>query len=161
MTPSTRSASPHHDERGASLLSLLFVLIILGVMAAATVGALDGTGSTTLPTTPGVTTTSTGETPNAAVSAALRATCVADYQTLAIALQVYSALHGANPTRGTSWAIGMESGSTLLESWPSDPGHFTITWNGTTLGVVPQRGVSASGSPGSQRSTSGCYASLS
>ena len=160
MTPSTRSASPRHDER-ASLLSLPFVLIVLGVMAAATVGALAGTGSSTLGTTPGVTTTMIGETGNAAAPASLRATCVADYQTLAIALQMYSALHGANPTRGTSWAIGKESGSTLLESWPSDLGHFTTTWNGTTLGVVPQHGVTASGSPGSQRSTSGFHASLS
>ena len=142
------------------MVGLLFMLIILGVMAAVAVSAVGGTGGNTLPTTPHETTTSAGESNNVAIQAALGATCVADFAALSTALQVYTALHSVNPPAGTTWVRGIESGSTLMESWPSDPGHFTFTWNGSALGVVPRHGATSTGSAGSQNSSSGCYAPL-
>lgn len=157
MSPGLATSS---RERGASLLGLLLVLIILGVMAAAAVSAVGGTGGNTLPTTPHETTTSAGEPNNAAIQAALSATCVADFESLSTALQVYATLHSTNPPVGISWVAGVQSGSTLLQSWPSDPGHFSFTWNGTALGVVPFHGAPSTGSAGNVSSSSGCYASL-
>jgi type II secretory pathway pseudopilin PulG len=159
MAPAeTRS---RHGERGASLIGLLFTLIILGVMAAVAVSAVSGNSSTALPTLPSVTTTSVGEPSNQIIAAALSAACVADYETLSTALQVYEALHNTKPASGTTWVQGVESGSTLMEAWPSEPGHFTLTWNGSVLGVVPHRGAVSLDSPGSRGRSSGCYASLS
>src|ERR1035437_7085487 len=110
--------TPSRGDLGASLVGLLFVLIILGVMAAAAVSAVGGTGGNTLPTTPHETTTSVGESNNAAIQAALSATCVADFESLSTALQVYATLHSTNPPVGISWVAGVQSGSTLLQSWP-------------------------------------------
>jgi hypothetical protein len=149
------------DDRGSSLLGLLFVLLALGIMAAVAVSAVSGPGSTTPSLTSPVTSTSAGEPVNVAIQAALTAACVADYQTLSTALQVYSTLHNANPPAGTSWALGVESGSSLIGSWPSDPGHFVLTWNGSELGVTPIRGIASLGSDGGEHPATGCYASMS
>ena len=153
-----RPRSPHRD-RGASLVGLLLVLIILGIMAAVAVSAVGGTRGSSLPTTP-LTTTSAGESNNAAIEAALRVTCIADYETLSTALQVYATLHGTNPPAGTAWISGVQSGATLIESWPSDPGHFRFTWNGAELGVVPRSGTSSPRSMGAPGSHNGCFAKL-
>jgi len=150
-----------HADRGASLLGLLIVLMVLGVMAAVAVSAVSTTAPQATTPNSSVTTTSTGESNIAAIQAALTATCIADYQTLSTAVQVYTTLHSANPPAGTSWATGIESGSSLIQSWPSDPGHFTFTWNGSALGVVPVRGTASRGSDGSAGAASGCYASMS
>lgn len=160
MVPTGPMTSSRRDEHGASLLSLLLVLIILGVAAALTVGALGGTPGTTLPTSPGVTTTAKGETPGDVSAAALHAECIADFESLNIALQVYESLHGANPVAGTSWVSTVPSGNSIMESWPSDPGHFTFAWNGSDLSVTPHRGLTSRGSLGAQQPSSGCYASL-
>lgn len=156
----SRERSATGAQRGSSLLGLLLVLLVLGVMAAVAVSSLGGGGVATLPTTPLVTSTSTGEPVNVALQASLTASCVADFQTLTTALQVYSALHNADPPAGISWASGIESGSTLVASWPSDPGHFTLTWNGKELGVAPVHGTASVGSPGAARDANGCYATL-
>ena len=156
-------------ERGASLVGVLVVLIILGAMGAmgaVAVSAIGGNAGTTLATTPHEfatrgSTPSAGKSTNVVTEAALSATCVADFTSLTTALQVYATLHGANPPAGTSWVLGIQSGSASLTSWPSDPGHFTFKWNGTTLTVVPRRGASSGGSVGSAASSSGCYAPLS
>ena len=79
----------------ASLLGLLLMLIILGVMGAIAVSALDGQSSSVLG--PATTLPGGGAASNAPSAAALQAACVADYQTLDVALQVYATLHGSNP----------------------------------------------------------------
>jgi len=147
------------SERGSSLLGILIVVLVLGVMAAYAVTAVGGTNTPTVAPT-SVTSTTAGEPANVAIQSALTAACVADYQTLSTALQVYATLHNANPPAGTSWATGVQSGSSLIQSWPSDPGHFTLTWNGTTLGVVPRGGAASSGSAGSTHPPTGCYAPM-
>lgn len=159
MNLSPRCAPPRR-ERGASLLGVLLALIILGVMAAVAVSAVGGTGGNAPATTPLETATSTGEPNNVASAAALATTCVADFASLSTALQIYATLHGSNPPAGTSWVTGIQSRPTLLQSWPSDPGHFIFTWNGTVLGVVPRHGVSSTATAGSASSSNGCYASL-
>ncbi|NNN08639.1 MAG: hypothetical protein HKL85_05535 [Acidimicrobiaceae bacterium] len=151
---------PSRRDQGASLLGLLLVLIILGVMAAVAVSAVGGKGGTALPIASHTPPASVGEPSNVAIQAALSVTCVADYQTLSTAVQVYATLHGANPPAGTSWVAGVQSGSSLLQTWPSDPGHFTFTWNGASLVVVPRHGVPSTGSAGSTNASSGCYAAL-
>ena len=148
------------SERGSSLLGILIVVLVLGVMAAYAVSAVGGTNTPTVAPTSSVTSTTAGEPANVAIQSALTAACVADYQTLSTALQVYATLHNANPPAGTSWATGVQSGSSLIQSWPSDPGHFTLTWNGTTLGVVPRGGAASSGSAGSTHPPTGCYAPM-
>jgi hypothetical protein len=129
MNLSPRVTSPRRDH-GASLVGLLLMLIILGVMVAVAVSAIGGTSGITLPTTARDATTSLGEPTDVAIQTALSAACAAEFETLSTALQVYTTLHSANPPAGTTWVTGIESGSTLMESWPSDPGHFIFLWNG-------------------------------
>ncbi len=142
-----------------SLLGLLVMLIVLGVMGAIAVSALNGPGSSVLPSS--TTLANAGPSSNTPTGAALQATCVADFQSLAVALQVYTTLHGAPPPAGTAWATGVQSGTTLIQSWPSDPGHFTFTWNGTALGVRPEHGTACVASAGSADPPTGCDATLS
>ena len=143
----------------ASLLGLLLMLIILGVMGAIAVSALDGQSSSVLG--PATTLPGGGAASNAPSAAALQAACVADYQTLDVALQVYATLHGSNPPAGTAWVAGVPSGTKIVESWPSAPGHFRLTWNGSQLGVVPEHGTSSRGSAGTSQPPTGCDATLS
>jgi len=136
----------------------------MGVMAAVALTSLNGptTANPTgdAPAQNGTTPTSAGPAANAADEEALRAICVADYGTLTTALQFYQTLHGVLPAAGTSWAAGVQSGSSLLQSWPSSPGHFSFTWNGATVGVVPAHGKASEGSEGTGSSATGCYARL-
>jgi hypothetical protein len=143
-----------------SLVGILLMLIILGVLGAVAVSAVDGTGSpSSLPSSTSTVAGSSG-TSGGDIQAALNAACVADYETLSAAVQVYATLHGINPAAGTSWVAGIEAGSSLLQSWPGDPGHFTFTWNGTSISVVPHHGASSAGSAGSSASATGCFAPL-
>jgi len=108
---STRGQS----ERGSSLLGILIVVLVLGVMAAYAVTAVGGTNTPTVAPT-SVTSTTAGEPANVAIQSALTAACVADYQTLSTALQVYATLHNANPPAGgmtnTQHAAMTNDGST-------------------------------------------------
>ncbi len=170
---SRRATTPYHSnmessprlapwirDRGASLVGLLLALIILGIMAAVAVSAVGGTGGNTLPKSAQKTSPSVGQPNIATLQAALSATCVTDFTSISTAVQVYSTLHSSDPPAGTSWVTRVHSGTALLQSWPSDPGHFTFTWNGTTIIVVPRHGASSTGSAGSTESSSGCYAPL-
>ena len=141
-----------------SLVGLLMVLLILGVLGAIAVGSL---GPTSAPTAVSTSSISGGPPSVAPSEAAIRALCLADYQSLSTALQVYDTLHGTPPPAGTSWVAGIESGSSWLAAWPSDPGHFTFVWDGQHLGVVPHHGRPSSSSAGSSSPGSGCWATLS
>ena len=149
----------HGDEGVGSLIGLLVVLLVLGVMGVVVVGGLGGLGVTT-----SVQGTPTSEPVVSGVSgvlvATLRATCVADYTELSTALQVYETLHSSAPSAGTQWVAGVASGQTIMESWPVSPGHFSFSWNGTSLRVRPHEGPVAVNSAGSSNPPSGCDANL-
>ena len=142
-------------ERGASMIGLLLVVLILGIMAAVAVSAVGGGGPVGRPSA--VPTTSSGSTAGE-IDAALRAACEADYETLSVALQVYQTLHSHLPPAGSAWVAGIQSGTQLVQAWPGDPGHFSFSWNGVVLRVIPRHGAVAVGSVGN--SASGCDATL-
>lgn len=141
------------------MLGLLVVVAILGVLAAF---ALSGSPGTTpkavgnaMPT--GSDTTS----PRNVASGAQEATvagCQANYATIARAIGTYRALNGAAPPAGTSWASATVKGGPFLQSWPSDAKSYTITWNGSTLNVLPVHGLASHGSYGTSSPASGCFA---
>jgi hypothetical protein len=154
-------------ERGSSLIGLLIVLIILGLMAAVTLGGLGYTSNPSITgvplTMPGggaiVTATSTTLlTPSNHASAAAVTTCRADYATVSVALQSYERLTGAQPPAGTAWAHTTVEGGPLLRTWPRDKHFYVIVWNGSTLSVVPAKGTTAHDSPGTSSPPTGCFA---
>lgn len=165
----SRARSSDAAERGSSLIGLLIVVLILGLMAAATLGGLGYTPNsaiTGIPSTmPGggaiVTTTSTTivakSRSNHARESAIAA-CRADYAKVNAAVQRYERLDGSLPPAGTAWAYTPTKGSPLLRVWPRDDQHFVIVWNGSTLSVVPALGVVARDSVGTSSPPTGCFA---
>jgi len=156
-------------ERGSSLIGLLIVLVILGLMAAATLGGLGYTSNpaiTGVPLTmPGggaiVATTSTTvltPNPNDHPSTTTIATCRADYATVSSAVQSYERHNGVLPPAGTAWAHLTVKGVPLLRVWQRDKHNYVIEWNGSTLSVVPAKGVTAHGSAGTSSPPTGCFA---
>jgi hypothetical protein len=156
-------------ERGSSLIGLLIVLLILGLMAAATLGGLGYTSNpafTGVPLTmPGggaiVGTTSTtilAPSPSNHSSTTAIANCQTDYARVSAALQRYERLNGAPPPKGTAWAHLVVKGSPLLRAWQRDNHYYSIVWNGSTLSVVPTRGPTAHGSVGASSPPTGCFA---
>lgn len=131
----------------------------MGVMMAVAIGGpFSGTPSTT--TVPGAAVTPTTAAPSlsSTAAAAATATCLTDYQTVNGALDTYTSLYGFHPAAGTAWATSGAAGVTLIQSWPSDPGYFAITWNGNQLVVTPAHGAVSDGSPGTPSPPTGCYA---
>ena len=145
------------NDEGVSMIGLLMVLLILGVLAAIAMSQLSGLPSTTTATTlePGsaVTVPALGATPNAALVAA----CEADYRAIEVAIDSYRAINGSAPPAGTAWSEESSLGIRYLAAWPSDP-HFSISWDGAQLSVVPALGTASRGSMGSSSPPSGCYA---
>ncbi len=165
----SRERSSGAAERGSSLIGLLIVVLILGVMAAVTLGGLGYTPNaamTGIPSTmPGggaiVATTSTTIVTHRLVnhaSATAIAACRADYATVRAAVQNYKKRNGALPPAGTAWAHASAKGGPLLKVWPQDDHDYTIVWNGSTLSVVPVKGTVAHGSVGTSSPPTGCYA---
>ena len=144
-------------EEGVTMIGLLTVLLILGVLAAIAMSRLSGLPSTTTATTiePGSAATSPalGATPNAALVAA----CEADFRAIEVAIDSYRAINGSAPPAGTAWTQESSLGIRYLMAWPSDP-HFSISWDGAQLSVVPALGTASRGSMGSSSPPSGCYA---
>lgn len=158
--------SSHAAERGSSLVGLLFVLIILGLMAAVTLGGLGYTSNpaiTGVPLTmPGggaiVTTTSTVPKPRNLSGADAISTCRADYATVSAAVRNYEKRNGQPPPAGTAWARTATNAGPLLRSLRQGSHYYRIRWNGSTLSVVPATGVTARGSPGTSSPPTGCFA---
>jgi hypothetical protein len=86
---------------------------------------------------------------------ATSAACEANFAIVNSALQEYRSLNGGDPPAGTAWAT---RGGALLETWPSDPSSYAITWNGRALTVAPVHGTPSHGSAGDQALKTGCYA---
>ncbi|HEV7958831.1 MAG TPA: hypothetical protein VGP11_05155 [Acidimicrobiales bacterium] len=151
-------------ERGSSLIAILSVVVTLGILVAIT---LSFTLGTTTPTTlapqhPNTGTTSTTTTaPKDAASGASEATlaaCEANFAIIESAVEDYRALNGVAPPAGTAWATSDANGGPLMQSWPSAPSSYAITWNGRELSVIPVRGVASHGSMGSGTPKTGCFA---
>ncbi len=161
--PRTGSAiGPGAIDRGASLIALLVVLVVLGVTAAIVVTALPSSTSLALPTSSttltthapgGGTTTTTTQT---IISGALLAACVANVQAVKSAVSTYETLNGSKPPRGTSWATSTTHGGPYLQSWPTATARVTVTWNGVSVVVTPAHGRAAVGSAGTTSPPTGC-----
>lgn len=157
------------DERGSSLIGILLVVMILGVMAAVTLGSLGYAPNSTMTgvplTMPGggplAATTSTTAVNSGAgniVGEATVAACRSDYANVEAAVHRFESLNGSPPPAGTAWASTTANGGPLLQSWPRGDHQYSIVWDGSTLSVVPAKGVAAHGSIGSNSPRTGCFA---
>ena len=146
-------------EGGFALLGTLAVVIILGVMVAIALTALQPKStpsSTTLPGTP--TTTTVPQSAASGAQEAAIAACQVDFQAITTAIAEYQDLQSSSPAAGTAWATSRANGGPLLQAWPSDAKYFNITWNGSVLSVVPARGAASHGSAGTSSPATGCFA---
>jgi hypothetical protein len=148
------------EENGVAMVSTLVTIIVLGVIAGVVVAEsshskpsppshLAGSPTTTSTAAPSIGT----DTQVAAVSG-----CEANFSTIATALQAYSAVNGSSPPAGTAWATSSTRGGPFLQSWPTDPEYYSITWNGVIESVIPKRGVASHGTMGTTSPPTGCNA---
>ena len=159
LTTRRRFERANTDARGFTLVATLLVVVILGVLAAM-VFSRQSHSTTAGPgasTTPGPTSTLPSSV-GAGTDLAVRTTCEADFQIVTVALNAYRALNRASPSPGRAWATSSTNGGPFLKSWPGQPRFFSITWNGTVLGVVPATGDSSLASAGTSSPRTGCYA---
>jgi type II secretory pathway pseudopilin PulG len=153
-------ADPAADPRdqGFTMVATLSVVVLLAVLVTITLSLSLGSSSPPARPTTHTSAATTTTAPTSAASGANEATtaaCEANFAIVDSALQEYRSLNGGDPPAGTAWAT---SGASLLETWPSDPTSYAITWNGRELSVIPVRGTPAHGSLGSASLKTGCYA---
>jgi hypothetical protein len=146
-------------DAGFALVGTLIVVVILAILATIVVTSLSGKS----PSSPGNTIPGAGGTTiptNAANGAQLAAvsSCQADFASVTSAVTTYRTLNGSNPPAGTQWATSTANNGPFMSPWPSDPGYFTLTWNGSEISVIPAHGTASHGSPGSSTPKTGCYA---
>jgi hypothetical protein len=147
------------SERGASMVGLVLVLVILGALVAITLSSnLGTTPSTVGDTTPGASTTNAASSPSSRANEATASGCQANYATVAQAIETYRILNGLDPPAGTTWGSANANGGPFLQSWPSDAKSYAITWNGSILSVIPVHGRASHGSYGTSSPASGCFA---
>ncbi len=137
---------------------MLSVLAILAILVTITLSLNLGSSPSTTTTTPNVTTTTAPKTIASGASEATLASCEANFTTVDSAVETYRALNGSYPPAGTAWATSDANGDQLMQSWPSAPSSYRITWDGHELSVIPVRGAAAHGSMGSPTLKTGCYA---
>ncbi len=154
------SPEPYARERGSSLVAILSVVAILGILVALTLSLSLGTSTpTTLePVHSNATTTTAPKDVASGATEATLASCEANFTIVESAVENYRALNGSYPPAGTAWATSDANGEQLMQSWPSAPSSYRITWDGHELSVIPVRGAPAQGSFGSQALKTGCYA---
>ena len=141
------------------MVATLLVVVILGVLAAMVFSrhSPSTTAGPGVSTTPGPTATLPSS-EGAGINLAVRTACEADFQIVTAALMAYRALNGASPSPGSAWATSSTNGGPFLKAWPGQSHFFSITWNGTVLGVVPATGDSSLASAGTSSPRTGCYA---
>jgi hypothetical protein len=86
------------------------------------------------------------------------ATCRADYKVVSAAVRRYRSRNGMLPPAGTAWTHTTTDAGPLLRAWQRDRHDYTIQWNGSTLSVVPAKGVTAHDSVGTSAPPTGCFA---
>jgi len=144
-----------------AMVSTLVTVIILGVIAGVVISEsshskpspstnLSGSDATTTTTSPQSIGT---DTQLAAVSG-----CETNFTTISTAVQTYSTENGSAPPAGIAWATSSSNGGPFLQSWPTDPQYYSITWNGVSENVIPKKGVASHGSMGTNSPATGCYA---
>jgi hypothetical protein len=152
--------SRRRGEQGIAMVSTLVTVIVLGVIAGVIVS--ESSHSKASPSTnvsgSAATTSTTPQSIGTDTQLAAVSGCEANFTVIATAIQDYSAVNGSPPPAGTAWATSSTNGGAILQSWPSDPQYYTITWNGVSESVVPKKGVASHGSMGTSSPATGCYA---
>lgn len=145
-------------DQGFTMVATLSVVVLLALLVTITLSLSLGSSSPPTPPTSHTSGATTTTAPTSVASGATEATtaaCEANFAIVSSALQEYRSLNGGDPPAGTAWAT---RGGSLLETWPSDPSSYAITWNGREFSVIPVRGTPAHGSLGNQALKTGCYA---
>jgi len=147
-------------ERGVAMVSTLVTVIVLGVIA----GVVVSESSHSKPSPPtnvsgfAATTSTTPQSIGTDTQLAAVSGCEANFTIIASAVQDYSAVNGSPPPAGTAWATSSTNGGAILQSWPTDPQYYAITWNGVSESVIPRKGAASHGSMGTSSPATGCYA---
>jgi type II secretory pathway pseudopilin PulG len=150
------------SERGVAMLSTLIVVIILGVLATVVLTHSPGSKPASPANSSIVATTTISTTPKSIGTEAQLAAlsgCASNYLDVSTAVQTYDVENGSMPPAGSAWATSTSGGGPFLQSWPSDPKYYAIDWNGTTIDVIPAKGVASHGSMGTTTPPTGCYGS--
>lgn len=149
-------------EGGSSLLGILSVVATLGILAVIVLtvnfGSTPSSVGTTVPGSSRTTTTTGPQDIASEQSVAERAACQSNFTAISTAITDYRTLNGSNPPAGTAWATSTSGGGPYIQTWPSGAPAYTLTWNGTTLSVVPKKGLASHGSPGTTSPATGCFA---
>jgi len=156
------SVCSDETERGSSLLGILSVVATLGILAIIaltfTLGSSPSSPKTSVGGSPGTTTTSGPQDVASEQSVAERVACQANFTVVSTAVTEYRSLNASNPPAGTAWAASASTGGPYMQSWPSGAPAYRLTWNGTTLSVVPTKGIASHGSAGTSSPATGCFA---
>ena len=150
------SAPVEAAEQGYAMVTMLSVVVILGVLI--TIVLSGSHGPTPISTVAQGSPATLPQSIASAVPQSRVSACEADFQSVDTALGTYRALNGAAPASGTGWATSAARGGPFMQSWPSGGPDFSITWNGSELGVVPAKGAASHGSYGTNSPATGCFA---
>lgn len=155
-----RRAVTRTSEYGVAMIGMLIVIVILGVLAAIVLSQQSGPTPQDIggATRPGTAATTIPRSVASGARLSAIAACKDDFETVATALETYRTVNNVDPGAGTAWATSPALGGPFLESWPSGAGHYSITWDGSMLSVVPANGVASHGSFGTSSPVTGCYA---
>lgn len=142
------------------MVSTLVTIIVLGVIAGVVVAESSSSKPATSTNVNGSATTTTTTPQSIGTDTQLAAVsgCEANFATIAAAVQVYDAENGSLPPAGTAWATSSTNGGAIMQSWPTDPAYYTITWNGVSESVIPKKGAASHGSVGTSSPSTGCHA---
>jgi type II secretory pathway pseudopilin PulG len=146
------------SEPGIALLATLVTMLILGVVATIVLTTVPGPTSKDVGGSSSGTTTTIPQTVASGAQLAALTACKADFQLIQSALDLFRSLNGTLPPPGPTWATSASQGGPFVQSWPSVSDRFSLNWNGTTLSVIPSKGVSSHGSYGTRVPPTGCYA---